>query len=268
MKFVREAFLYRSLMLSVRLFTLFAVLLFTQLANAESNPRQQADSLFAAGEFEKVEMLVLRLGGEQGAMSDSDYVGLQVTAGFAMIMLDREADARRYFETALDKNAGLALDPVLISPKFRIVFDDVKIHRDMPRNGKPAVLQTGADYRSHLLNLVLPGAGLIREGRLRGIGYLAAQAAAVTYMISQLDKTADSRTYYLAQVEEPDIARAYSDYNSDYHSAQAAELISGAIYLLAQADLALVRNPVTSGNSGFSMSILPAHSGIRFSFHW
>jgi hypothetical protein len=268
MRLIREQYSHRSMMPFMRLSALLTIILFTQLASAQLNPLKQADSLFATGEFEKVEMLVLRLGADQGALSDADYADLQITAGFAMIMLDREADARLYFERALDKNPDLTLDPVLISPKFRIVFDDVKIHHNDAQKEKPDKLYRGASSRSHLLNLALPGAGQIREGRLRGILYLTAQAASVALLIHELDKTADSRAYYLAQTDQAGISRAYDDYNRDYRTAWGIGFLSGAIYLFSQADLALIRSPITADNPEFSMSFLLEQPGVRLIVNW
>jgi hypothetical protein len=259
----------RPLMIQSKLlFTLAAFIVFTQTAFAECDLCQEADSLFAAGEFEKVEMLVLRLGTDQGEMSDADYANLQVTAGFAMIMLDRETDARRYFNRALDKNPSLTLHPVQVSPKFRIVFDDVKLHRSIVPNETPEVHYRGASPRSHLLNLALPGVGQLREGRLRGILYLTAQAASLGLWIHQLDKASDSRAHYLAQSSPPEISKAYHDYNRDYQTAWGYGIISGAIYLLSQADLALIRNQISDEQPGFSMSIMPAASGVSFQVNW
>jgi hypothetical protein len=257
------------IILSKQLLALAALLFFVaQTALAECDLCRQADSLFVAGEFEKVEMLVLRLGTDQGEMSDGDYASLQVTAGFAMIMLEREADARRYFNRALDKNPDLTLHPVLVSPKFRSVFDDVKLHRSIAQTETPEILYRGASPRSLLLNLALPGVGQLREGRLRGILYLTAQAASLGLWIHQLDKTSDSRAHYLAQSSQPEISNAYDDYNRDYRAAWGYGLISGAVYLISQADLALIHNPVTDENPGFSMSIMPELSGLRFSLNW
>jgi hypothetical protein len=251
-----------------QLLTAAALLFFMQAALAESDLCRQADSLFAAGEFEKVETVVLRLGTDQGEMSDADYANLQVTAGFAMIMLEREADARRFFDYALNKNPDLTLDPVLVSPKFRSVFDDVKIHRSIVQNETPEVLYRGASPRSHLLNLALPGVGQLREGRLRGILYLTAQAASLGLWIHQVDKVSDSRAHYLAQSSQPEISNAYDDYNRDYQTAWSYGIISGAIYLISQADLALIRNQISDEQPGLSMSMMPAPSGIRFQVNW
>jgi hypothetical protein len=250
------------------LLALSALLFSLQTAFAESDLNRQADSLFEAGEFEKVEILALRLGQDQGQASDEEYANLQVTAGFAMIMLDRETDARGYFSRALDKNPDLTLDPVLVSPKFRIVFDDVKLHRSIIRSEKPEMLYRGASPRSQLMNLALPGVGQLREGRLRGALYLAAQAVSLGLLIHQLDQTSDSRARYLAQSDPLEISEAYDDYNQDFRGAWAYGIASGTVYLLAQADLALIRNEVSSENQGISLNLSPTYSGFRFSVNW
>ena len=51
---------------------------------------------------------------------------VNLTAGYALIMQGREQEAKEYFARALDAEPNIVLDPVQVSPKFRVVFDEVK----------------------------------------------------------------------------------------------------------------------------------------------
>ena len=235
---------------------------------AHANVKQEVDSLFAAGEFEQVELVMLRLGDDQGELSDEEFASIETTAGFAMIMLDREVDARKYFSDALKLNPDLTLDPVTVSPKFRVVFDEVKTTMLAESVQPPEIVYRGARPSSRLFNLLLPGAGLIREGSLRGTVYLAAQAVSLYLLIDQLDKTSDSRAFYLAQTERSAISSAYNDYNRDYKTAWKYGVLCGVVYFAAQADLALYRQPLNDEEDELSIFLLPTERGLRFQVCW
>ncbi len=259
---MKENHLYRWI-------AVFTVLLgITLSGNAQTNLKQQVDSLFAAGEFEQIELLVFRMGDVQSELTDTEFAMIKTTVGFAMIMLDRETDARQYFEEALQIDPELTLDPVMISPKFRIVFDDVKaaLKKEKPEPVKAEY--RGASPGSHLMNLVLPGAGQLNEGCLRGTLYLAAQTAATFLLIDQLNKTSDSRAFYLAQTERSAIASAYDDYNRDSKTAWKYGILSGIVYLAAQADLAFIHKPLVSDESKFSMFLFPTGNKLFLQVRW
>ena len=240
--------------------------------NAQTDLKHTADSLFTAGKFEQVELLMLRVGSDQGDLTDTEFASMKTTAGFAMIMLDREIDARRYFTEALKINPDLTLDPVMISPKFRVVFNDVKANlQKAEAEAEPELMKTvyrGASPGSHLLNLVLPGAGQLREGYLRGGIFLAAQTASVLLLIDQLNKRSDSRAYYLAQTEKNAIAQAYDDYNRDHKTAWKYGILSGVVYLAAQADLVFIHKPLTNDESRLSIALLPMGNRLLFQVRW
>lgn len=251
-----------------RIIVITALLLAACMAQAQLSPRQEVDSLFNAGEFEQIELIMLRIGNNQGNLSDADFLSMKTTAGFAMIMLDREADARRYFMEALALDPNLTLDPVLVSPKFRVVFDDVKASMQNTPVEQEDKMYVGARPSSHVMNLLLPGVGQLREGSLRGAIYLAAQGLSLYLLIDQLDKTSDSRAYYLAQTERSAIARAYDDYNKDYKTAWKYGIISSLVYIAAQADLALLNKPLHEGEKGLSFSLHPEQDRLVLQVNW
>jgi len=94
--------------------------------------RGNVDSLFAARQYEQVELAVLRAVDQLSAEPDSERIAICLTMGYSLVMLDRETDARDYFRRALDVNPHLQLDPLRISPRFRGVFDEVKANYRVP----------------------------------------------------------------------------------------------------------------------------------------
>lgn len=239
-------------------------------ASAQNLIQQQADSLLAAGQFEQVELLVLRINGHADDLMEAELANLQLTAGFAMIMLDREDDARRYFVAALDYNPSLTLDPVTVSPKFRIVFDEIKAQYLKESREKPLAAFRGAQSASHVLNLLLPGAGQIREGQLaKGVVLMAAQAAALGVFLHSLNITADSRDRYLAQTDPDQIRETYHEYDDDHRASWGYGILSGTVYIFAQADLALFKTRITQGERETAdWRLTPTSRGVRFSVSW
>ncbi|MBK6765707.1 MAG: hypothetical protein IPG71_05045 [bacterium] len=158
---------------------------------AQSPLLQEVDSLFRAGEYERVELLVLRAE-RQPELDTGDQVTLQLLGGYSMIMLERVDDAKAHFVAALEIDSSLTLDPVTVSPKFRVVFDDVRRQWRADHLSKPPaeITREVSTYRSarresHLVNLLIPGTGFLREGKtLRGALHLAAQVAVTALWLS------------------------------------------------------------------------------------
>ena len=250
-------------------FIFLSTLLLPGISAAESSELAAADSLFQVGKFEAVELMVLRLGEQPETMTADEYADLQTLAGFSMIMLDREDSARDYFLKALEAKPELALDPIQVSPKFRIVFDEVKESFEARETPTLAVPSSTIRSSSHLLNLLLPGIGQIREDyTLRGVGWLTVQLASAGWLVYSLGKASDSRKDYLSQTEQSAIERTYDTYNSNHRVAWAAGITTAAVYLLCQADLALLSPRVTSDKSGAKIALGPEPRGVRLSVHW
>ncbi|MCC6475737.1 hypothetical protein IT157_01665 [bacterium] len=243
------------------LYLLFPLALFA----APSPLVQESDSLFHAGDYEKVELLALRAEQDTLSLSVEDRIALHLNGAYSLIMLSREDDARRQYEKALLLNSDLVLDPVLVSPKFRGLFEDVKLgmQREQIAEPKRGVVTRGARPLSLALNLFVPGVGHLQEGRtLRGVGYLALEAAMVGAWIYYAGEASDSRAAYLAEQDRTRVPGLYDEYDSDYRVMRAAASTAGAVYLLSQIDLVLYRK------QDVAITVLPmpqgARLGIRF----
>ncbi len=228
------------------------------------------DSAFSAGDYLRVEVIALRLLQNPTQLADSEKVHVHLTAGFAMIMQEREADARNHFSDALDIDAGLTLDPVEVSPKFRSVFDEVK--REHEAKKEPDVvaqtLESAAlgllrpSPSSHAWNLVIPGSGHMREGKyIRGGIWLGLQAASAVLLFSTISESNDARQEYLAETDSVEIENRYDDYNTAYNRIWIAAAAAGAVYVASQIDLAFLRR--TEIRLG---SIRGSDASVRISF--
>jgi len=210
------------------------------------------DSAFVAGRYEETEVLALRLLQTRSDLKPDEVARLNLTAGYALIMLGREDDARRYFSRALDAVPDLTLDPVQVSPKFRVVFDEVKAAhvQALPladTTATPSMIEQTVRIahpsRTALIsNLILPGSGQWQEGhRLRGAAVFAVQALTVGILVRRVEQMRDSRAEYLAETDPARIAEAYDRYNEDFRAAWTAGILAGIVYLGAQTDLILIR---------------------------
>jgi len=239
--------------------------------------RQAVDSAYAKGQYEQVELMVLRAQAQINELPVADRSAINVTAGCAMIMLEREADARVYFRNALEADPTLHLDPVRVSPKFRVVFDDVKasFRADENSSAKAQItspLLQGPRPSSVLINLLLPGAGQWNEERkLKGAAFFLTQSATVAAMIWRLDVLDKSRHTYVRERNAALVTSDYNRYARDMPTAWYAGIATGIVYLAAQADLALGRRPVRLAEPPVSLiNCTPLGDGlaVQWSIRW
>ncbi|MDD5087666.1 MAG: hypothetical protein PHI18_02555 [bacterium] len=239
------------------------------------------DSAFAEGRYEQVELLALRILHSDSALPADERARLNLTAGYALIMLDHEDDARGYFSRALDAVPDLTLDPVQVSPKFRVIFDEVKAARpvtpisgglqpseefgDSPRRDAFSKQAMRPSAQSQVMNLLIPGSGQWNEGKtLRGAAWFGLQAASVGVLVWRISEMRDSREAYLAETESARIADAYDTYNRDYRLAWAAGIAAGLVYIGSQADLTLMK--IAEKRTALLFS--PTAEGVRLAICW
>jgi hypothetical protein len=236
-------------------------LLFPLLLVAAPSPLvQQSDSLFHAGNYEQVELLALRAEQDTASLSVGARIALHLNGAYSLIMLSRENDARRQYEIALRLNPELNLDPVLVSPKFRGLFDEVKLAKQREQIDEPRAhaVMHGARPLSLALNLLVPGVGHLREGRtFRGVGYLALEAALVGGWIYYAGEASHSRRAYLGEQDRARVPALYDEYDSDYWAMWMMASAAGAVYLLSEIDLIAYRK------HEISLSIFPISQGVR-----
>lgn len=226
---------------------LLAVLFICTALYAQDDLLSEADSLFRAGEYEHVELLVLRAE-RQFNLADSQLVALELLGGYALIMLERVEDARSHFQRVLELDSTTLLDPVLVSPKFRVVFDEVKADylfnraQELPTQQKLyGTTRVGARPESQVMNLIVPGAGFLREGKpVRGAAHLIVQGVAAALWLTELSRASDARENYLA-ADSASVSRLYDKYDSHHQKMWTYGVVTGGIYLLSQFDLALFR---------------------------
>ncbi len=269
-----------------RIATLVLLFVFCAIATAQSSPPPDllaVDSAFVEGRYEQVELMTLRLLQGDAELTPDETARLNLTAGYALIMLGRESEARSYFNHALDAVPDLTLDPVQVSPKFRVVFDEVKAARpavvdnaDQAAASDQSVQQNTFDQKprqsmhvapqSQVMNLILPGSGQWREGHpVRGALLFGLQATALGVLIWQLNELEDSRGDYLAETDPARISAAYNNYNDNYQAAWGAGIAAGLVYLAAQADLAFL-TPAQARTS--ALQVVPTPSGMGLCLRW
>ncbi|MBL0060710.1 MAG: hypothetical protein IPP40_04280 [bacterium] len=243
---------------------LFALLVSCSGLLAQTSLRAEADSLFYTGDYERVELLVLRAS-RNAEIPDSQRVALELLGGYSLIMLQREAEARSHFQRALELDSTLVLDPVQVSPKFRIVFDDVKSEWQASRiqsiptaRVKEVTVWKGASIGSHLLNFAVPGTGFLNEKKYaRGIIHFAAQAALTVLWLDEVSQNNSARKDYLAADSSSQAETLYNTYDDHHRRMWTFGLAAAGIYLASQVDLTLFRTPKTS------FEVLPAESALR-----
>lgn len=232
---------------------------------AQTDLLHEADSLFHAAEYERVKLLVLRAE-RQFDLPDSQRVALDLLGAYSLIMLGREEAAREHFMRVLEVDSMLTLDPVRVSPKFRVVFDDVKAQflsrraqNLLPGEPVTGIVKIGARTESHAMNLIVPGSGFLREGKtIRGLSHLLLQGLSAGLWLTQVSQTSDARKKYLAAKSSDDASSLYDDYDSHHRQMWTYGLTSAGIYLLSQFDLALLKKSE-------SVRLSPTPEGVKLS---
>jgi hypothetical protein len=249
------------------------LLLLTATAALASEAEMLAvDSTFASGQYEQVELLVLRLLQGNPPPKADETARLCLTAGYALIMLGRETPARDYFARALDAVPDLTLDPVLVSPKFRMVFDDVKASRQLnlaQEKIRPEEKLLRANRQSLLSNLIVPGSGQLQEGYpLRGALLFVAQAAAVGALLWSVDDMQDRQGEYLAESDPARMQAKYDSYDRAYQTVWIAGVATGVIYLAAQADLIRIKPRLRADKPQANLYMPLKMNGIGVAIRW
>ena len=249
-------------LLSVLFFLLFSSPVFSQ-----SKPDFLAvDSAFVNQQYEKAELLALRIIQGHRDLSNDELARLDLTMGYCAIMLGHEDDARSYFFRALEAVPDLQLDPVQVSPKFRVIFDEVRSGRTAAPAQDDTRLSQGKPLRiARLTNLIIPGSGQWQQGhRTRGAIVFGLQAATVGALIWQWGRLNDSREAYLAQTDRSLVAHDYDRYNRDYQMTWVTGIATGLVYFAAQADLIWLKPSAAP----IQVAVVPALSGAGIALRW
>ncbi|HEY3293952.1 MAG TPA: hypothetical protein VGL38_00785 [bacterium] len=251
-------------------FWLFGFLAFWLLASpsfAQTTPDLQAvDSAFASAQYEKTELLALRILQGNSALTADQRAQLNLFMGYAAIMLGHDEDARTDFARALDAVPNLTLDPVQVSPKFRVLFDEVKTaHRTGRSSEESQLLQHPSLRTARLTNLLLPGSGQWQEGYpWRGAVVFGLQAATVAALIYEAGQMHDSREDYLAQTDPARVRSGYDRYNRDYRATWMTGIAASLVYLAAQADLVWLRPHIQT----VRITLAPQPGGVALAIAW
>ncbi|MBN2464799.1 hypothetical protein JXD38_04135 [candidate division WOR-3 bacterium] len=176
------------------------------------------DSVYQAGEYENVVQLA------PGFLADSartaaDSVFVSRIYASALVALGRTDEAAAVFRQLLIKDPSLTLDPEMVSPKIRAVFESVKAKALMPI---PAPKSTPAETmylrQPTPLSVLIPGLHQIQAGR-SAAGYALAGATALSLVGLVFSHVAynDARADYLQASSPQEISDRYRDANNWSH---------------------------------------------------
>ncbi len=176
-----------------------------------------------------------------------EKVEIYTYLAFARVSLGQNEVARKDFEAALELDPKLALDPVYVSPKIIVLFNEVKqqIQARLPEEGQgpPARLddvRAGAAWRS----LVLPGWGQWYKGqRGKAAAIFAVQAVQISTLIYSHIKVGQHHDAYVEARDPADIEAAYKKYTSFYKRRSYLAVSTAAVWLYAHIDAALTASP-------------------------
>jgi len=247
----------------LRTLVLFNAITFASLY---AGPAEEAWEAYLAGDFDRVEQLVIEVASAE-TIDSTQLSGLYFALGCSDAILGRDSAAVTSFEIALSLDPSIDLSPVDLPPPVWKVYKPVrdrilqrrseKVDRqstltdssrraDLPYE-EHAEIPTRIDtafivkpvYRASsatLKSLVFPGWGHITEGKRKGYVFAGIEAVAVTgLIISALDANR-ARDDYLKARTPVEIADRYDSYNRSYQLTWGLAVIVAATYLIAQVD--------------------------------
>jgi len=180
----------------------------------------------------------------------AQLVTLHTYLGFIEFALGQLDSAKSQFRAALSLEPKLSLDPVYTSPKIITLFEEVKreshprVPSERPVEIRYVLLEdkrSGAALRS----LLLPGWGQLYKGeKTKGLILLSLAGAALGSLIATHIAQAQAHNDYRAAKAPADIESKYDRYNRLYKARNALAVFTGALWLYAYIDAALVKVPL------------------------
>lgn len=161
-------------------------------------------------------------------------------------------EARRQFASALQLTPDLQLDPVLVPPKIREYFEEVRADFTTGSAGRRGVtphyiLLRDPRPEAALRSLVLPGWGQIYKGQTtRGAAFAGLYGAGLTgVVVSHLRRSAAWDRYESADMPEAD--KWYDTYR-EWHRARTGFMIGTAlVWLSSYVDALVTGGPRVAG---------------------
>ncbi|MDP8237726.1 MAG: hypothetical protein P9X24_01435 [Candidatus Hatepunaea meridiana] len=256
--------------------TIPLLILISQSVNA--NPSEEAWEAYLAGDFDRVEQLVITARSDQ-SLSPEQRATLYMALGCADAMRGRDAAAITSFEMALLLDSSIKLSPADLPPPvwklFKPAADRIsqnrsdiasqlsesenpkasvdeppeKQDRDIPSEVvitdtitvvEPLHRKSSATIKS----LVYPGWGHLAEDNRKGLIYAGIEAAAITCSIIFAIDASNARDDYMAVRDPEIISDRYNSYNRSYQLTWSFAALAAATYLTAQFDFFTTPPPV------------------------
>ena len=184
-------------------------------------------------------------------------------------------EARRHFGLALDLDPGLALDPLLVSPKIVDFFDEVKRDR-APRAGSTAgeaglryVVVRDARPEAVLRSMLLPGWGQLYTGdRTKGWVLAGLWGAAATSGTYAHLRWVDARRAYLDEQDLDRIDPRHATSDAWFKARNNLALAAAGVWLVSYVDALLDRNDpaaTLARRRGLRLAPTPADGSIQLS---
>lgn len=187
--------------------------------------------------------------------SRQEQVEIYTYMAFAHVALGKRDEAIQNFESALELDPTLTLDPIYVSPKIIALFEEVKLARETEGEEQikypqiPTTLErdmrSGGAWRS----LVLPGWGQLYKGHKRkAIAIFVVQALNVSTLVYAHFKTEKTHDEYLQARMPDDIESKYNRYNTFYKLRTYVVLSTAAVWLYSHIDAALTSPALETTN--------------------
>lgn len=195
-----------------------------------------------------------------------ELIETHVTLALIQYAQNRQREAELQFVSALSLNPELELDPMLVSPKVRTFFEDIKETRQLRMaEGEERVEPRYIFVRdprpaAAVRSMIVPGWGqFYKEEPVKGYVFAGAWVGTAGASFIAHIRRQDAATAYRQATDPTEIMDRYQTYNRTHKFRNAMLVTSAAVWLVSYVD-ALVSDgepALQSDNRPFSFSVHP-----------
>ena len=222
---------------------------------------------FQGLDYDQAEILAGEILARYEMFSVDALIETHVTLALIRYAQNRQNEAELQFISALTLKPDLELDPVLVSPKVRTFFEELKVSReeiDLEAEDSEASRyifvqdpRPGAAIRS----MLVPGWGQFYKNEpVKGYVFVGAWVGSLgATVVTHIRRQDAARSYRIARAPD-DIEARYNTYNRTHKLRNALFITAASVWVVSYIDALLTGHGmgVYTPNDRYSISIRPA----------
>ena len=222
-------------------------------------------------DYDKAEELAGKILARFEAFNVDELIETHVTLALIRYTQNRLDEAELQFISALSLKPSLELDPVLVSPKVRTFFDELKegqFQGDQETDNLEGESPDASRYifvrdprpAAAIRSMILPGWGqFYKDEPVKGYVYAGLWAGSASLTIITHIRRRDAARSYRISRDPQEISDTYQDYNRLHKFRNAMFLTSASVWLVSYIDALLSGSTldIYTSSDSYSLSLRP-----------